>query len=130
MKLLIWKQEGLKWTPVGKIPVYLVWRFQWVVGNVAESPTRDTLTQLSQQCVGRIQGRTAEKMEYGRQPEKQVESSKDAEGAAIVKVNVDLMSTLGQQDIRKLKTNAINITFMFNISLYTYIHIYKLHYSY
>ena len=36
-----------------------------VVGNVAESPTRDTLTQLSQQCVGRIQGRTAEKMKYG-----------------------------------------------------------------
>ena len=31
------------------------------------------------------------------------------------------MSTLGQQDIRKLKTNAINITFMFNISLYTYV---------
>ena len=33
------------------------------------------------------------------------------------------MSTLGQQDIRKLKTNAINITFMFNISLYTYVQI-------
>ena len=29
------------------------------------------------------------------------------------------MSTLGQQDIMKSKTNVINITFMFNISLYT-----------
>ena len=36
---------------------------------------------------------------------------------------LDIISTLGQQDIRKLKTNAINITFMFNISLYTYIQI-------
>ena len=33
--------------------------------------------------------------------------------------NCLIISTLGQQDIRKLKTNAINITFMFNISLYT-----------
>ena len=34
-----------------------------------------------------------------------------------------IMSPLGQQDIRKLKTNRINISFMFNISLYTYVHV-------
>ena len=40
LEVSVWKQkEGLKLTPVGKIPVYLVWRFQWVVGNVTGSPT-------------------------------------------------------------------------------------------
>ena len=32
-----------------------------------------------------------------------------------------IMTTSGQQDIRKLKINTINITFMFNISPCTYV---------